>query len=58
MIFSFQSFSITHHNFEINIRSMTVLQKLKEFCVFTTKPKLDDLVCDSKRWMNPRGDVL
>jgi len=37
---------------------MTVLQKLKEFCVFTTKPKLDDLVCDGKRWMNQKGDVL
>ena len=34
-----------------------MLQKLKEIC-FTTKPKLNDLVCDGKRWMNLRGDVL
>lgn len=33
-----------------------MLRKLKEIC-FTTKP-LDELVCDGKKWMNPRGDVL
>lgn len=35
-----------------------MLGKLRDFC-FTTKPKkFDDLVCDGKRWTNPRGDVL
>lgn len=33
-----------------------MLCKLRDFC-FTTKP-VDDLVCDVKRWMNPRGDAL
>lgn len=34
-----------------------MLRKLRDFC-FTTKPNINDLVCDGKRWMNPRGDVL
>ena len=34
-----------------------MLCKLKEFC-FTTKPKLDDLACDGKKWINPKGDAL
>lgn len=35
-----------------------MLRKLKEFCVFTTKPKLDVLVCDGKNWLNRiRGEI-
>lgn len=34
-----------------------MLYKLRDFC-FTTKPKLNDLVCDGKRWMNPKGDAF
>lgn len=33
-----------------------MLHKLRDFC-FTTKP-LDELVCDGKIWISPRGDVL
>ena len=31
-----------------------MLNKLKKFCVFTTKPKntLEDFICDGKGWIN------
>jgi hypothetical protein len=32
-----------------------MFQKLKEFCVFTTKPSFDDLMCDGKNWNSSRG---
>lgn len=35
-----------------------MFHKLKNICVFTTKPKLNDLACDRNKWMNPKGDVL
>lgn len=35
-----------------------MLRKLRKFYIFTTKPKLDDLMCDGKRWMNSKGEVL
>lgn len=35
-----------------------MLQKLKELCVFTTKPKIDDFMCDGKGWINRSRGVL
>lgn len=34
-----------------------MLRVLKELC-FTTKPKIDDLVCDGKGWINRSRNVL
>jgi hypothetical protein len=31
-----------------------MLKRLKMFSVFTTKPKLDDLVCDGKSFIQSR----
>lgn len=35
-----------------------MFQKLQNICTFTTKPNLNDLVCDGNKWMNPKGDKL
>ncbi len=36
-----------------------MLYKVRKFFVFTTKPKkLDDLVCDGKKWINRNRAVL
>ena len=29
-----------------------MFKKFKIFTEFTTKPKIDDLICDSRRWTN------
>lgn len=34
-----------------------MLRKLRAFC-FTTKPKLDDLVCDGKEWIKRNRGAL
>ncbi len=34
-----------------------MFQKLRKFCVFTTKPKFDDLVCDGRKWINRNRGV-
>jgi len=35
-----------------------MLQKLKMFCVFTTKPSLENLMCDGKGWEQQNRGVL
>jgi len=35
-----------------------MLGKLRKFYIFTTKPKLDDLMCDGRKWIKQKGDVL
>lgn len=31
-----------------------MLRKLRDYC-FTTKPNLDDLMCDGKKWITRKG---
>lgn len=35
-----------------------MLQELIMFCVFTTKPSLEDLMCDGKGWGQQNRGVL
>lgn len=35
-----------------------MFEKFENFCVFTTKPKLDDLISDGKEWINRNRGLL